>query len=323
MSASPRRRAPSAPRPADIGLPDEPSPVGQDDTHVRHVQARVDEQLRALLAHQDGARDGTDPDELHQYRVAIRRLRSVLKTSPMFGADGETVRTELRWIGGLTGPVRDLDVLLMRLRDEITDFDDADRAAAETLISAFAAERSGERRKVRRAFSGARYAKLLRAVAGLATRPESELDDAAAASNVEGTQLVGSLRKPYKRLAKAVDALGQDPPDGDLHALRIHSKRLRYAAETALPSAHKSEAKRLKAVVKASKRLQDILGSHQDAVVAAERIRALLDGAAGVEPRVAYVAGRIVEREHIRRSLLREQWPDVWRRVTDATAPLL
>lgn len=308
---------------AEIGLPDKPPILGQDATHVQHLQARVDEQLRALLARENGARDGTDADELHQYRVAIRRLRSLLKTSPMFGADGKAVREELRWLGGLTGPVRDLDVLVARLRDEISDFSEADHAAADSLISAFLAERSEARRRMDQALSSARYAELLRAVAALAMKPESELDDAASLSEVEGTKLVDSLRKPYQRLTKAVGALGDDPRDEDLHQLRIHGKRLRYAAETALPSTRDSEASQLQALVKASKRLQDVLGSHQDAVVAAERILALVDGPAGVEPRVAFVAGRIVERERIRRSLLRQRWPKVWHQVTEAAAPLL
>jgi CHAD domain-containing protein len=77
---------------------------------------------------------------------------------------------------------------------------------------------------------------------------------------------------------------------------------LRYAAEMAAPAAKKQ----VKALVKATKHVQDILGDHQDAVVAEERIRALLDtmgDKATVE--VAVAAGRLIERERARKAACR------------------
>ena len=74
--------------------------------------------------------------------------------------------------------------------------------------------------------------------------------------------------------------------DEELHAVRIHVKRARYAAELAGAGAY----------VKAAKALQDVLGEHQDAVVAAERLRDL----ATRMPDTALAAGRLVERERAR-----------------------
>lgn len=279
---------------------------------------RADAQLRALLAHHDGSTAGIDPEELHRFRVAIRRLRSLLKGPPVFGTDGEVVAAELRWLGGVTSRVRDLDVLLARVRKDVADFDADDRAAASTLIDALTGERDQYQQELLGALASKRYRKLLTGLAALATsadlaQPATELQP--------GTALIGSLRKPYRKLARAVDALGDKPEDDDLHALRIHGKRLRYAAETVLVSAKKSEAKHLTVVVKACRELQNVLGEHQDAVVAAERLRAL--GTAQTDPRVTLVAGRIVERELVRRAAVRKRWPAVWRVIADAAAPLV
>ena len=92
-----------------------------------------------------------------------------------------------------------------------------------------------------------------------------------------------------ERLRKAVRKLPDEPADEELHAVRKKGKRARYAAELA-------GRQRL---VKRAKKLQDVLGEHQDAVVAAERLREL---AAEAAPEQALAAGRLVEREEERRA---------------------
>ena len=65
--------------------------------------------------------------------------------------------------------------------------------------------------------------------------------------------------------------------------------------------------------VQDAKRFQDVIGEHQDAVVAEERVRALLDRANGLGAHFA--AGRIVERERRRRREAREAFPEAWARL--------
>lgn len=273
-------------------------------------QARTQELLRALLDHQEGTSAGRDPEELHDYRVAIRRLRSLLKGAP--SADpGGVVRDELKWLASLTSPVRDIDVLLIRLTNDAAGFEPAERRAVKVLMRALRSERAGHRRRLNRALASKRYAELL---AGISSLAQSAVDEAAAGK-------VPSLRKPYRKLALAVDDLGEDPPDSQLHTLRIHGKRLRYAAETAKPAAGKPRSKQLSALVKACKELQDVLGEHQDAVVAAARVRELADGQDDVT--VALVAGRLVEREHGRGAAAREAWPQAWERVSQVAAAVM
>ena len=108
--------------------------------------------------------------------------------------------------------------------------------------------------------------------------------------------------KAAAKLRKAVRKLPKDPANEELHAVRKKGKRARYAAELAGRDK----------LVKRAKKLQDVLGEHQDAVVAAERLREL---AAEATPGQALVAGRLVEREEERRLEARAAWPKAWRKL--------
>ena len=115
--------------------------------------------------------------------------------------------------------------------------------------------------------------------------------------------------REFRKLRREVRALPPGPPDDALHAVRIHGKRARYAAELAEGVVGKP-ARRF---VRDAKRLQDVIGEHQDAVVAEERIRGLLEGTD--DPRVHFAAGRLVEREGERRRRARAACPKAWERL--------
>ena len=85
----------------------------RDGSASATLAAELKRQYERLLAHDPGTRLGTDPEELHQFRVATRRLRAFLRAGRelLDPAWAETLRTELRWLGGELGPSRDLDVL--------------------------------------------------------------------------------------------------------------------------------------------------------------------------------------------------------------------
>jgi CHAD domain-containing protein len=100
--------------------------------------------------------------------------------------------------------------------------------------------------------------------------------------------------------------LPPDPADDELHAVRIRGKRARYAAELAEGAVGKP-ARRF---VQDAKRFQDVVGEHQDAVVAEERIRELLSRTGS--PQAHLAAGRLIERERLRRREMRAAFPKAW-----------
>ena len=212
----------------------------------------------------------------------------------------ESLRGELAWLGGSLGPVRDLDVLLARLREEIADLEPDERRPAGRFLRLLEAERRAAREAMLEALSSPRYADLLNRLEAAAVSPRARAAD---------VSLEAIAGEEFRKLRKAVRALPPEPSDAELHAVRIRGKRARYAGELAEGVVGKP-ARRF---VEDAKRFQDVIGEHQDAVVAEERIRALLDRAPSLGAHFA--AGRIVERERRRRRERREAFPEAWARL--------
>jgi CHAD domain-containing protein len=270
---------------------------------IEHLAAMLERQYRAILVHDPGTRLGTKPEDLHQHRVAIRRMRALLRAArPMLDAGWvRELRTELRWAGGALGEVRDMDVLLEHLNADAAVLDARERAAFATLLDQITARRGSARRKMLSDLRQTRYTRLLDRLEGELSSPPV-VDEAIDLRDIAAAE--------YRRLLKRMRALGETPSDEHLHAARIAVKRSRYAAELA-EGAVGNKATRF---IAAAKQLQDILGEHQDAAVAEQVVRDLLDGATGPVPlQAAFAAGVLVERQRERRRDARAAVPRAWK----------
>jgi CHAD domain-containing protein len=269
-------------------LPDEP---------FEALREQLRAQLGEILTHDPGTRLGRDPESLHDMRVAVRRSRALLRAGrKLVATDTSGLRTRLKALGAVLGGVRDLDVLLEHLREEAAALGPPDDSAAERLLRELEREREAARSALLRALDDPEYLLLL-------DRFERTLDTLRpSGADVSLSKLA---RRELERVRYGVRSLPDEPADAELHELRKLGKRARYAAELAGQDA----------VVKRAKRLQDVLGEHQDSVVAEERLRALAAGALPVE---ALAAGRLVEREHERRADARAEWPAAWAKLERA-----
>jgi CHAD domain-containing protein len=262
------------------------------------LAARLREQVDRLLASDPGVRLGDDPEDVHQLRVATRRLRAFLRVArPLVDrawADG--LRDELGWLGRSLGPARDLDVMLERLRTDVDQLGE-DAAPAGSLLKALEAEREHARADALAALSDERYVALLDRLETVADPPLTGDD----------STLRRLCRKELKRARRVFEALGPDASDEELHEARIRVKRARYAAELASHELGKQGDR----FVDAAKELQDVLGDHQDAVVAEERLRAW----ARTHPRAGLAAGRLIDRALARKQQARSDWPAGWKKL--------
>lgn len=303
---------------APVRLDDLPEPVTArpGDPAVHHVRVLLDKRLRALLQHEPGTRSGADIEDLHQMRVAVRRMRAALKSArPLLDAGwSDGLRAELGWLGRALGPSRDLDVMIDRLRGETGTLPPAEQAAGDLLVGRLDAERDAARRAMVSDLDDARYGSLVRRLSDAVAEPLPEPP-----SGVARPELVDLVRAEARKLDKAVRRAGDDPPDMTLHDLRIRTKRLRYTGELVEPAMRSAEGKRTPAskavrrTLRASAALQEVLGDHQDACVAEHRIRRLLDDLGGTpDAHVVFVGGRLVERERARAEALRGQWRNAW-----------
>jgi CHAD domain-containing protein len=257
----------------------------------RMLRRQVDE----IRSHDPGVKLGDDPEDVHDLRVAVRRLRALLRSAAStLPAEWTTpLRSELKWLGSeVLGPLRDLDVLLAHLREAAAALG-ADAPAADAALAPLAPEHAAAREVVLAALDGDRYLELLIKLDRSVDNPPVVADAAPAAI------AAAEFRKVRRRMS-AVDA---DATDEELHSLRIRGKKARYAAELAEPAVGRP-AKRF---VASAKRLQDVLGEHQDALVAEERLRALLGTSRA--KRSAFALGRLVEREQARRVEARLELP--------------
>ncbi|MEJ3656814.1 CHAD domain-containing protein [Actinomycetes bacterium KLBMP 9759] len=314
-TATPRRS-----RQRLVQLP-QPLTATPKDAPAHHVRAALDLRLRALLAHDPGTRTGEDIEDLHQMRVSVRRMRAALKAArPLLDtvwADG--LRAELGWLGGALGPVRDLDVMLLRLRGEIAELPEAERAAGETLVAALDQQRVAARATMLAALDAPRYTALLERLADAIRLPLPSPSATRARP-----ELIDLVRGEAHKLRKAVQRAGDDPADEVLHGLRIYGKRVRYTGELVEPSMRGTEQGAvIKKLLGATAELQEVLGDHQDACVAEQRIRELLDGLGELpDAHVVFVAGRLVERERTRAEEKRGQWRAAWALVDEKISAL-
>src|SRR5690606_22559605 len=126
-------------------------------------------------------------------------------------------------------------------------------------------QRAEAQRAAVEALGSPRYAALIERLVGIALDPPLVAKARKEAAKVAP----GPVAKPVKALAKAVDKLPRHPTDDDLHGVRKRAKRARYASEAVAPVCG-AAAERLG---RALKHLQDVLGDHQDAVVAESWLR--------------------------------------------------
>ncbi len=119
-----------------------------------------------ILAADPGVRLGADAEPVHDLRVAVRRLRAVLRAArPLVAEDwADRLRDELDWLGRSLGPLRDLDVLIEHLQEAET-LDEADRAALAAADRALAGDHAEARADAVAALESDRYLTLLDALA--------------------------------------------------------------------------------------------------------------------------------------------------------------
>jgi len=286
-------------RALDLAGPVEPFVAPPDAAPREALAIAIREQTRRMLVHDPGTRLGEDIEDLHQLRVATRRLRAYLRAArPIVDREwAEELRAELGWLGAALGPARDLDVLVARLEEDVAGLD-ADEEAGRRLIEGLQRERMTARDAVVEALSSERYLALLDRLEGLAVD--------AVPPGRKDVSLRGLARRELRRTRRAAASLSAEPADAELHDLRIRAKRVRYALELAEHELGRKGAR----AIRAAKAVQDVLGEHQDSTVAEERVRAL----AAAVPELGLAAGRIVDRERARRAAARATWRDAWRR---------
>ena len=221
-----------------------------------------------------GLRRGQDP--IHDTRVASRRLRSTLKVfGKLLNADAVgDIDTELKWFAGLLGEVRDCQVQRKRFHTALAELPPelVLGPVVGRIDSDLTSTQVRARKIVAEAMNSPRYLDLLATLQRW--RTDLPVTGQLAAKALR-TRAARAESKADRRLLAAIGT----SVDADLHRAGKAAKRARYAAELIGPLDDGGEAKR---TMKRYKKIQTVLGDHQDGVVAAATLRRLgaLAGAA-------------------------------------------
>ncbi len=264
------------------------------------LAAALEEQYREILTNDPRTRLGDDPDALHNHRVAVRRLRAMLRAGrPLLDRQwADDLRRSLKQAGRDLAEVRDLDVLIEQLRSDVDELEGPARAGGGRILERLDERRARAQTELSDALSGGAYVSML-----------NRLEHAVSEPMFSGS---GSIAKTvigeHRRARRKAGRLSKHPTDGELHEVRKAVKRARYAAELATALGLTGTGKYLKR----AKHVQDVLGDHQDAVVAADVLRGL--GTELADPDCDPAVAALVQRQDARRAAARAAFPKAWRR---------
>jgi CHAD domain-containing protein len=293
------------------------------------LHAYLRKQVETLLSYDARVRED-EPDAVHQMRVATRRLRSALRefAELLDSASVGNLDEELRWLAGVLGEVRDIEVLRERLLAELAALpaDVVVGPVKSRVTSQLSGEYDAARVRMLEAMLTARYFALLDRLDQLVAEPPlTELADGAARD-----VLTGQVQRSWRRLAKRASRVLANEPEGEhatsataggdsqlhtaaeqIHDARKSAKRARYALDAVRPAMGR-KARRL------SKRLasiQEVLGTHQDTVVARTVIKRLCaDARQAGEDTFTYGVLYQAEADHGQQAM--SHFPQAWQRAS-------
>ena len=229
--------------------------------------------LDQLEAQVPGAVGDIDVEFLHDLRIAVRRSRSALKLAGGVLPPGTVERfaPELKWLGDVTTPARDLDVHLLGLPDMAGRLAAFPHADLDPFGEHLARHRVGEQRALVRALTSRRYERFV-------TDWRSALQNVVAAGHDPGDGVnagalaAAQVARADRRVVRRGSRITADSPPEDLHTLRKRAKELRYTLDLFV---FVLDATHVKALVTELKALQDVLGAFQDSEVQRAALRAV------------------------------------------------
>ena len=261
-----------APPPRRHGAPDTSEAASAEACFTKAIGHLLEVALQVAPI----ARAGIEIEGVHQLRVALRRLRSVLKVfRPITGCkQGRALDGVLRQMLGLLGPARDWDVFLAGIGADLAALLPEDKRL-KSLLSAAEAKRQAAYAALAEALDGPAWRAAV--TSGLAFTLEKPWRAGA------GDERLGLLDAPPQDFAALIlgkrwgslleaGAEIETLPAEALHELRLDAKRLRYAAEVFAPVFPKKAARRFQRRLAA---LQEELGRSNDAAVARSLVQSL------------------------------------------------
>ena len=294
--------------------------VARDEAAFAAASDIIETYLIVARANEAGVIADHDSEFLHDYRIALRKVRSVLSLFKGVYKSGQTDALKARFsaLMGPTGRLRDLDVYLLERQRYYDLLPDCLHDGLDQMFQMFALERKSERTRLARHLRSAEYEREMMALTKLfASRKKLKPGPNADIGAHDYACLL--IWKRYRKICRIAQGIGADTDEAEVHKLRIHCKKLRYLMEffgAVFPRAP------FKALLKPLKRLQDNLGRFNDYAVqqvSLQRILQGLDAKGGPEPlRVAQSVGALIAVLHSQQAAERARVVESFARFNSA-----
>lgn len=233
--------------------------------------------IGVMRRNQNGVITDLDTEFLHDYRVAIRRIRSALGqikgVLPQEAAD--RFRQAFRELGQATNTLRDLDVYLLKQEAYRAQLPEHLAPGLDSMFRDLTRRRKREQAAVVRALESPAYREVVRRWERFLEKeqgPEAGGAPRAAAPVLELAR--EDISRRYRRILRAGARITDASPDEDLHRLRISCKKLRYLLEFFASLFPPRDIERL---IGQLKKLQDNLGDFNDLFMQQQYLREFLD----------------------------------------------
>lgn len=222
--------------------------------------------VNIMQCNEAGVKQNLDSEFLHDFRVAVRRTRSLLTYyANFFPANALTrFQQDFKWLGQITGPVRDLDVYLLAIPKFEQRLPELLKNTLKPLQKLLEQQHQKAHSVLVKVLESERYRDLISAWQEMLTQIP------ATSQTIPISEYGGqALWKNYRKLYKKGSAINEDSPPEALHDLRKDGKRLRYLIDT-LSGAYPPET--VDALLPVLKKLQSVLGDYQDCSVQIEHL---------------------------------------------------
>ena len=258
---------------------------------VEVAQANLRRYLSLWHSHEFGARLGDDPEELHDMRVAARRLDGTFRQfKSWLPASFLRIRPIIKKVLRTLGDVRDLDVALSELEIFSNRLPESDRAGVEPMKRHLLLERGRARARMLTVLDAVSVQSGFQKLASLlGTAPAAPQQSAQEFALNAAPDMI---RLRFRKLRKRADKLTTDSSTEAYHQVRSQVKKLRYALEAVAVIYGKPANEMLRKL----HRWQESLGVQQDAAVASRRLAALAAAAPkDIPPETLFLMGRLAE----------------------------
>ena len=210
----------------------------------------------------DGVIDDVDSEFLHDFRIAVRRTRSLLSLMKKVLPPDRRVyfQSEFRWLGSVTGPLRDIDVYLLEKEDYLGLLPVSLQDGMSAFFDQLQARRVTELKNLQTHLQSDRFEQLLKDWRFFLEDPTSPLfqESRGERSRDYADRMIF---KRFKTFLREGDKIDETSPDEQLHDLRIRGKKFRYLLEFFKTFYDEDQ---MTSFLKFMKKLQDNLGEFND-----------------------------------------------------------